>query len=51
MKQNILFYAEITSTQDFNTGIQLVTRNLSLFLSKTFNIFLVNMISIMNLFY
>ena len=43
-KQNILYYVGVTSTQNFNTGIQRVTRNLSKFMgNKTdeYDIFLI----------
>ena len=43
MSINILFYAETTSKQDFNTGIQVITRNLSNYLSNNFNLFLIKL--------
>ena len=43
-KQNVLYYVGVTSTQNFNTGIQRVTRNLSMFIgdkSDEYNVFLI----------
>ena len=43
MSINILFYTETTSKQHYNTGIQVITRNLSKYLSNNFNLFLIKL--------